>query len=513
MNQSAATEYSDDVRVAEPARAARRGGLHPVWKIWLPVPLLLLLLDLTFPYWFWNIPKLTGRSDDYGYQFLLDLHELRTPPPAGTTRVVAFGSSVTSVLDQYQAQRLLDARDAGTPVQLRRILSPGMKPSDYRTFFHAERASLHAPVVMYLFNWVDFFNPGFERDVKEGIRYLLPPWQVLEERASYLSLSSGLDLVLAGTSNLYRYRKPIKSSLHDHARTLLAWARSPSGELGFGVYADGYTRQRFALAAAELAGGTLEYLVEPAWLQQQGRVTVRFLLGGEGVGRETHREPGWKTWPLPAGAGGMLEVEADSAWNRRAAGVADDVRLLGVKLRQLPASGASADRRPPYEYPPVRPDEVEPFLRMGGTTGAEFERKWNEVLSAETEFAIRFRKYREGKLALKDRPFTVTDEFAEMEKLVAELAQPGTRVVLVNTPENPWILAEYQDGQFYQGYLRFFRELAGRNPRVEFHDLRDALPVEDFNDWHHLTFIGDLKMGPRFAEIAAGAASRLEGEP
>lgn len=512
MNPPAATEYARErVRPAERLQAASRGRLHPVWKIWLPIPLLLLLLDVTFPAWFWRIPKLTGRSDDYGYQFLLDLHHLRTAPPPGTTRVVAFGSSVASALDQYQVQRLLDAGASGAPIEVRRILSPGMKPSDYRTFFHAERAGLHAPVVMYLFNWVDFFNPGFERDVKEGIRYLLPPWQVLSERASYLTLSSGLDLVLAGSSNLYRYRKPIKSSIHDHARTALTWVRSRAPGGGFGVYADGYTKRRFAIEAGELAGGPFEYLVEPAWLQQQGTVTLRFLHAGNEIGRQTHRAPGWKTWSGRLDGGGLFEVEADSAWNMRAAGMADDVRLLGVRLRRLPVGGASVERNEPYQYPPVRPDDVTPFLKMGGATGADFQRKWDEVFGADTEFAVRFRKYREGKLALKDQPFQVVEEFAEMEKLVQELAQPGTRVVLVNTPENPWILAEYQDGPFYQGYLRFFRDLAARNRRVEFHDLRDALPVEDFNDWHHLTYIGDLKMGPRFAEIARGAVARLEG--
>ena len=40
------------------------------WKVWLPIPLVLLLLDVTFNAWFWQIPKLTGSAADYSYQYL-----------------------------------------------------------------------------------------------------------------------------------------------------------------------------------------------------------------------------------------------------------------------------------------------------------------------------------------------------------------------------------------------------------------------------------------------------------
>ena len=40
---------------------------------------------------------------------------------------------------------------------------------------------------------------------------------------------------------------------------------------------------------------------------------------------------------------------------------------------------------------------------------------------------------------------------------------------------------------------------------MSFHDLSGALPAEDFNDWHHVNYVGAVKVGPSFAQFISAA--------
>jgi hypothetical protein len=485
---------------ASPANAAARSMLR---KVWLPIPLLLLLLDVTFPLWFWHIPKLSGPGADYGYQFLVDARQLAVaPPPAEATSVLATGSSVAGAFDPRQVEGLLQ-QGAGQGVAVHRLLLPGIKPSDLRLFFATDGAALRPDVALLLLNPLDFLNPSFERDLKPQVRYVLPPWETLRERSAFIPTISGkLDLAMASVSNLYRYRKLIRSSFEDHARLALRWLRGGRATGGFGWYADGYTRQDFALPLAGNEAVDFEYYVHPDWLRQRGQVTLQFATARGPLRSQTETSPGWKTLRLepPSGAGPLLYVSADSSWSPRAAGLEDEARLVGVQLRQPPAAAADGGR-PPVHYPPRERDRPDELLRMRGAEGREFNDRWMELLEADTEFGRRFRSYRDSKLAARDRPIEPSGEYAELERLVTMLSERGTAVVLVNNPESPLMRTLYEDSPYYRSYLDFLKGLAGRTPHARFADLRAQLPAEDFNDWHHVTYIGQIKMGPVYADL------------
>jgi hypothetical protein len=97
--------------------------------VWVPALLALVLLDVTFNLWFWRIPKLTGTSADYGYEFLLDARRLAAAPyETSTVQVLALGSSIAGAFDPVQVQALLrhrDMPDPGSAVRLW-ILHPGV---------------------------------------------------------------------------------------------------------------------------------------------------------------------------------------------------------------------------------------------------------------------------------------------------------------------------------------------------------------------------------------------------
>lgn len=487
--------------------AGARAGVRwtNVLAVWLPVALILLLLDLTFPLWFWQIPKLTPRSADYGYQFLADAHRLMTRPrPVGTVQVLATGSSVAGSFDPVQVDGLLEAALPEIPVAVDRLLLPGIKPSDLRLFFATEGAALPVDIVFVLLNPLDFLNPSFERDLKPQVRYVLPPWQTLRERAAFIpALSDKLDLALASVSNLYRYRKLVRSSLEDHLRLAWRWVRAGHRGGSYGVFADGYTAQEFGV---DIAADTidLDYYVAPEWIAQQGRVRLRFATAAGPLVERLETRAGWKHLhaPAPPGHGSVLHVTADSAWSPRAAGPSNDVRRLGVRLRQAPPSTG----RSPLHYPPVDVGHPEELLRMGGAQGEAFTVRWEAMLNADTAFGRRFRAYRTSKIAVRDESIDPQrGEYGELERLVTLLVNRGAHVVLVNTPESVLLRDQYETRAYYRSYIAYLQDLAARVPQVEFHDFRAALPPDDFNDWHHATYIGALKLGPAYAELARRA--------
>jgi len=485
------------------ATAAQDASL--LWKVWLSIPIFLLILELTFHLYFWQIPKLTGRSADYGYQFLLDVHRLQEPKPPGTVRVVAFGSSVTGSFDPYQVEGLIAAHEPNVPLEVHRLLLPGIKPSDSRIFFAAQREAIQADVVVLIVNLVDFLNPSFERDLKEQIRYVLPPWETLHERGAYMPFSSKLDLVLAGSSDLYRYRKLVRSSLRDHIKLLPRWLRGRSGRGAYGIYPDGYAAQHFALPIDGAATADLEYYVAPEWIAQRGQVALSFSADGRVLEHRNEDQPGWKTIHLPVTPlhQRLLEVEADSAWVPHASDAGDDWRVLSVRLRHIPPAHTDGRARP-FRYPPVDERQMDTFLRFGEPSAGSLAARWDALLQGDSEFAKRFRRYRELKVAARDQAFPSSGEYGEFEQLVRELSASGTAVVIVNSPESPWILKDYGESPYYHAYRAFFEKLA-RYSGVSFHDLSGVLPAEDFNDWHHVNYVGAVKVGPSYAQFISAA--------
>jgi len=491
----------------EVAAATRPAGAPlytPWWKVWLPVPLILLLLDAAFPFYFWRIPKLSGTSDDYSYQFLYDLHDLQTHRPPGL-RMLAFGSSVTSAFDPYQIAGLLERDFPDRAIEVRRILRPGSKPSDYHLLWQTELAPIRPDVMVPVFNLVDYINPGFERSLKPGIRYILPPWQTLKARYDLIpGFAEKVEMVVASVSNLYRFRKPIRSTIHDHAKLVRSWWRGGGNE-PYGVYPDGYTKPRFGVPVSD----ELEYFVDPRWIDQRGRARLRFLHDGELLATRDDAEPGWHRISLSgvgSGAKGLLDVEIEGGWSPRADGD-EDFRLLGVRLREGLVDPSAAQRRPPLRYPPVRPSDTKQLLRMRGARGEAYEKIWQKTLAADDDFGHRFRLYRKAKLERSRTKFAPTQEFDEMRKMVREMAGKGIRVVMINTPENP-LLEGVVTSQFYRDYLAFFASIAASSDRISFIDLHDQLPPEDLNDWHHLNYVGQLEAGRLIASDIAPVIAR-----
>jgi hypothetical protein len=471
--------------------------------------LLLVVCDATFDLYFWRIPKLTGVLTDFGYEFLSTLHQLESGKAEGAIRVVAFGSSVVYALDPHQVANLIETAEPTTPLDVSRLLLPGAKPSDYRLIWDADGKAMQADIAVAILNLADFFNPSFEAPLKEQVRYILPPWQTLMERHAFVGGISGqLDLMLATLSHFYRYRRVIRSCIQDHVKLALLGVTQPRGTGGYGLYADGYARQRFGLPLTYVRDHELEYYVDPEWIEQQGRVTVEFSVDGRTVAGRVEAEPGWKRVDIGSlTTSGVLDVVADSAWTPRAAASDGDVRLLGVRLRWPPPPSAVNADVPLRPYSPAARWQADGLLRITALRGQEFADRWWQAIAADTPFGREMRGYQREELSIRNRTFERQGEYVEIERLVANLSRRGTAVIVVNNPGSPLILSAYKDTPYYRAHVQFLRELAEKYKGVRFYDLASALPMEDFNDWHHVNYVGVIKLGPRYAEFTRQAIS------
>ena len=146
---------------------------------------------------------------------------------------------------------------------------------------------------------------------------------------------------------------------------------------------------------------------------------------------------------------------------------------------------------------------------MGDALGDEFAERFEGKLQEDTAWARRYREYRRTKLAIRDRPFEPTGEYAALDRLVAGFARDNIKVVIVNNPENPLLLKQYEGSPYYRAHVDFLSGLAEKYSGVRFYNLDHALPPEDFNDWHHVSFIGTVKLGPRYTDFVQQAIRDL----
>lgn len=481
------------------------------WKVWLPVLALLFGLEASFDSWFWKIPKVSGTNADFGYQFLVDAHPLRETPAPETVRVLAFGSSVSGSFDPGQVDSLLVAADPETDFEVHRLLLPAAHPTDYALYFG--NTDLAPPqVVVILFNLVDFLFSGSDRDANPTLRYILPPLVLREQRHEHMDVAGELDLLVAEASNLYRYRKPLRSALQDNVRAAARWLRSRKARQAYGIHPDGHTGRRFGFPVAAETPFDFRYFVDPEWLLQRGVVRVQVESAGRLLAERLERRSGWQTIQIPADAtDGMLHVVLDSTWSPRVSG-ADDVRMLGVRLAPEVVAAVGSVGDAPFFYRPRESADIDTLLRMGGARGDEFLERWNETLGADTRFGHRFRVYRDAKRAVAERAFVADAEYEAVANLTAHFTGQGATVILVNTPESPLMLAEYGASEYYRGYREFFAQVAAEHPGASFADLSEVLPAEDFNDLHHPSFVGAIKLGPVYADVIRAALGRLPGQ-
>lgn len=82
--------------------------------------------------------------------------------------------------------------------------------------------------------------------------------------------------------------------------------------------------------------------------------------------------------------------------------------------------------------------------------------------------------------------------FQIQKKIINKINKKNIKLILINTPENPISAKWFGSRRWYNGYVDFLKK--NRGSLYRFYDFQELLPMQDFYDYHHLTWYGAQKM-------------------
>jgi len=85
-----------------------------------------------------------------------------------------------------------------------------------------------------------------------------------------------------------------------------------------------------------------------------------------------------------------------------------------------------------------------------------------------------------------------------LKKISETFQRKGIPLVVINNPENPISLSWYKNSKWYTDYLIYLQSL--ETDKVQVWDLKEALPMQGFSDFHHFTYDGMLQMNSIYAK-------------
>ena len=75
-------------------------------------------------------------------------------------------------------------------------------------------------------------------------------------------------------------------------------------------------------------------------------------------------------------------------------------------------------------------------------------------------------------------------------------------MLIINNPENPVSLEWYADSEWYKDQLKFLESLS--KDKIHFFDMRSNLSMQDFSDYHHVTYSGMKALNLNFYTYLIG---------
>lgn len=471
--------------------------------------------------------------------------------PGGATkpRVIVVGSSIAKYAVQTD---LLEAglQKRGRPAAARLAVHAAMLPTDL--YYYRERLARARPdLIVYLTNPADldlerylppheagggYSDASMENYLARRHPMLMyyPGAYGLDHRAS-LTSESLAKLALRQWFYVLRFKdewRPLlrfTSQVRERpVRSYLNYQGRPIPEL---LWRDGWTGACFSLDPAWLGPDRelfLQVLPELMSVPDFGLEFFAERAQGSAAGcrsrglayaRISFRKSGWQPIRLPTPPPGAARVfvrlshvlDGEDIWQVRA----DSPVWLGRGLRLPGYLGRPAGMQDAYYERATSLEDARLRSLSDGEYRADFLRRvhpldWRD----ERHRALaQFNKLRLSKYYTNWYEWSEIYQARELRRFIEYMRGRDVRVLVVNNPENPLTRAAYEDNDWYRGYLNFFQAQAARDGGISFVDLRDAAPMQEFIDAHHLTRYGVERMAPEYARaIAASLAAPEAGK-
>lgn len=485
----------------------------------------------------WYLPDETAWAGEAHYHFEHALQEVERQPRAGEFRVLVVGSSVAlySVLPAELEHGLRSHLRSGR-LRLHLLAHQGMTPLHLRTYLSRLLAT-RPDLIIYPLNpidlklerpvlegWMEGLYAGHEENRAETLAayesYLvsqpefkeIAPFSHMRYYWRTLHRSLLAQDLLAGLVASYRYRDFAATSLGllfenrlTRGRSYLYYAGVPVW--GGNVTARGWTGREFSLpfTAPFREQGLL--LEAPPGLHRacalRGIVPHLSLeiCDGRACKKETHAlTVGWQTIPILE-SGNWLKATLSCTFHSE-----EEATELGVRLAR------NAGR----SWPAPRDDEREPRSTddlYAAMNEAAYRRSFEErLLNFERPGMQYLHSVQIARGVWAGRAFDPElPAAAALREIVNRLQQAGVPLLLINSPENPLSMQWHGSGPWYRTYKEFLGALAEQAPGPgRLLDLDQEFRMQDFYDYHHLTYGGARAFGAR-VESALAPWLRLQG--
>ncbi|MDV6236272.1 hypothetical protein CH379_011615 [Leptospira ellisii] len=485
--------------------------------IWISLLLLFgfVFVDrIVFPIALFEFPNELEWDTSPWYNFL---HKrLHTRFDENERGILIAGSSVAlySSYPNRISDKLNAAQPAGKKVRAEFYSHPALSPADLY-YYSDDILSKKPDLVVYVLNPADLQLDYIQKN-ESGLLYFdetakmkdykvrhqnrfLFPGEFLADHWAYYTKGEFFAQLAKTSMLLNRYRSflydPWMEYIEHHTRTMRSYHYYTGSVPKEGIYLRGWTTPDFTIEC-ELKDGKLS---EDIFTQKPGiRVTIRELdangSASERVSHDrTYPKSGWKPlnvdFTKPSGAK-PERVRLKFSVSPVTSSNEVDARIFGIPAEygiRLPQNFCRNEIRTGISYERIHGLDDD---RVETMSDSDYLRDYDRRLyfNPENEGALnRLKRVQKNKELLGSSPFFTWTEFDFLEKTIEKFKARGQKLIVINSPENPIESVYYKNGEWYRGYLDFFRSRQGKG--FGFYDLKDSIPdKKSFLDPHHLTY-------------------------
>ncbi len=497
----------------------------------------IFLLDIcVFRFLFWRIPNEAAWNSRHFYNFLYEWKKTKRTPKV-RPRVFLLGSSIAYYSTDREILKQEIQKWTGVEVDVEYFSYAGNSPLCAYLFLD-NLFALKPDLVIYPLNFIDFRlhrpfivhpqNPSVERseedllladaatEVEAPQSAILFPLEMLLELWKYMDWERRGQLWIAGIFKFYAYKDlflDVIGELYSHRFGRNSSYHAYNGvQIPERVNSLGWTSRQFSFRVTkkirkegfwiEVVGeffkkGPLEIRIYPYRKKDDPNVHVQSIF---------YTTSGWKQVVLDEEffqeeAYPFLTVELSHVWYAyEADGFLRDYHRdpMGVRLTQT--FGLEEPKKNVHYTREERLEDLR-YVDMDDKTYREyFFYRLLEDLEKRPGIRYLYEIQNAKKQVSKER-FRPILHFRYLAKIADRFREEKVPLLLINHPENPISLEWYVNSKWYRGYLEYLNSLQGDGVRVL--DWKDKLRMQDFSDFHHLTYPGMLKMNPCYAKAIA----------
>ncbi|HNI89491.1 MAG TPA: hypothetical protein PKX55_15140 [Leptospiraceae bacterium] len=500
-------------------------------KNWIQILVFVLSLflfdQIFFGFFIWNLPNESPWGTNHFFNFIYEKKRIEKTQKVNQ-RILIIGSSIAYYsLDKDSIREYLHKK-LNKDFEIEYLSYAGMTPLD-SYLFRNQIELLKPDLIVYPINFIDWrlhrayvLNPNGSNETADDRSLILDalnfgdapqskfafPMEAILEFHSLLSLDRIADYLSSSTFLFYRYREIFSQNLRNIYNHRFGRNISYHGYAGVQiperVNSLGWTGRNFSFYPKE-------YMFERGFLIQivpeiLEKGPLILTLSSQGLEEKySFQDTGWKKVVLPfkfQSKENKITASLSNVWypfqakEDRFDHSRDEV---GVRLQQTfgldrPLSGMQYKREERIED-----------LRYISMSDEEYKEYFEYRLLSDFEHrpGIRYiHALKNAKERLASEKFRPGIHMQYLQKFLESMKQKKIPILLINNPENPLALRWYEDSQWYKDHLDYLVNLSSEN-EIFFFDLKHSLKMQDFSDFHHITFPGMEKMNFIYGDLIA----------